>query len=69
MEPPSSINSDQGNTTGPLSEDPLSKSVFTDSYFVITRPSEENSSEGYVVCIYSARTGLTYIGQAVSMNS
>lgn len=63
MEPPSSINSDQGKTTGPLSDDPLSQPVYTDSFIVVTRPVGEEQDEGYAVCVYSARTGLTYIGQ------
>ena len=69
MEPPSSINSDQGNTVGPSSDDPLSQIVFADSYIVVTRPEGFDLDEGYFISFYSARTGLTYLGQSDPITS
>ena len=57
VEPPSHISQDFSSAAESLSEDPLSGYIF----MVVDTPSEE---EGYLVCAYSARTGLSYIGRA-----
>ena len=44
------------------SDDGRSHPYSNDSMFIITRPSEVNEEGLYVVCIYSLRTGLSYIG-------
>lgn len=69
MELPSSINTDQGKTAGPLSDDPLSCSISKDSLIVVTHLLNEYSEDEYFVCVYSAHTGLTYIGKAASEHS
>lgn len=69
MEPPSSISLDQVNNADPLSDDPLLYPFQTDSFIIVSRSSENDIGEGYSVCLYSARTGLTYIGQSGSIYS
>ncbi len=63
MEPPSSINSDQSVKAGPHSDDPLPESVnSTESFLIVTHPCEDEPGSGFVVCAYSALTGLKYVG-------
>ena len=62
MEPPSSINTNRDAVAGPLSDDPLSCRLTEDSYLIVSRPEDEDLSGGYVVCAYSAGTGLSYLG-------
>ncbi len=46
-----------------MSEDPLSGYIF----MIVDAPSDED--EGYFVCVYSAHTGLSYIGRPGDMES
>lgn len=70
MEPPSSINADQGNLTGQISDDPLSYTFQPDTCLIVTRPVDEDGcGEVYAVCAYSAQAGLMYIGQGSSILS
>ena len=48
-----------------MSDDPLSNSV----YMVMGSASDESQEGGFVVCAWSARTGLSYIGTPDSMIS
>jgi len=57
VEPPSPIVKDQKIATDQTSEDPLSSNVY-----MIMGDTSGESQEGFVVCAWSARTGLSYIG-------
>lgn len=57
------------NATDPLSDDPLLYPFQTDSFIIVSRSSDNDSEESYSVCLYSARTGLTYIGNSGSISS
>ncbi|MGM9786296.1 MAG: hypothetical protein ACI3ZS_05605 [Candidatus Cryptobacteroides sp.] len=57
MEPPSPILTEQKLTTDQQSDDPLSQPI----YMIMGGTSEANE-EGFSVCAWSARTGLSYIG-------
>lgn len=62
MEPPSSIaNSEAGSASGARADDPLSR--YAGSYLIITRHSDGESDNEFCVCVWSARTGLSYIGR------
>ena len=62
MEPPSSINTNRDAVAGPLSDDPLSCKLTEDSYLIVSRPEDDDLAGGLLVCAYSARTGLVYLG-------
>lgn len=62
MEPPSSISSDKRMKPEGGSDDYRLHPYLSDSLLIITRPSEENAEGLYVVCAYSAKSGLSYIG-------
>ena len=70
MEPPRSIKADPGNLTGQISDDPLSRTLSHDSFLIVTRPVDEDGlDETFVVCAYSAQTGLSYLGRTSSIVS
>ena len=64
MEPPSPIVKDRNIVTDPTSDDPLSNNIY-----MIMGDTSGDSQEGFVVCAWSARTGLSYIGKPESMRS
>ena len=68
MEPPSSINADQGNLAGQMSDDPLSKSLAEGIFMVVTCP-EEGAGEVCYVSLSSAQTGLSYMVRSSSIIS
>lgn len=57
MEPPSPIIKDQKIAADQTSDDPLSSNVY-----MIMGDTSGESQEGFAVCAWSARTGLSYIG-------
>ena len=57
VEPPSPILKEQRVSADHPSEDPLS-----DSIFMVMGSTSDDSQEAFVVCAWSARTGLSYIG-------
>ena len=57
MEPPSPIVNDQKITADQTSDDPLSNNIY-----MIMGDASGESQEGFAVCAWSARTGLSYIG-------
>ena len=65
VEPPSPILKDHKLSADQMSDDPLSNSV----YMVMGSASDESQEGGFVVCAWSARTGLSYIGTPDSMIS
>ncbi|MDD6253174.1 MAG: hypothetical protein ACI3ZO_10345 [Candidatus Cryptobacteroides sp.] len=69
MEPPSSVNNDQTMPAGKPADDPLSDCINSDTYLIVTRCPEEDQDGEYVVCGYSPRTGLSYIGRSGSIES
>lgn len=69
MEPPSSIaNSDKGSAgCCQQTDDPLSR--LADSYLIITNLADDYSGNECLVCAWSARTGLSYLGRTGSIES
>ena len=61
MEPPSPIGSNFSNMADQTSDDPLSSNVY-----MIMGDTSGESQEGFFVCAWSARTGLSYIGTPVT---
>jgi len=57
VEPPSPIIKDQKIAADQTSDDPLSSNVY-----MIMGDTSGESQEGFAVCAWSARTGLSYIG-------
>ena len=57
MEPPSPIGKNQNFMADQTSDDPLS-----DNIYMIMGDTSGESQEGFAVCAWSARTGLSYIG-------
>ena len=57
MEPPSPIVKEQKISADQMSDDPLS-----DNIYMVMGNSSDESPEGFFVCAWSARTGLSYIG-------
>lgn len=68
MEPPSSINTENGMLAGQQSDDP-SRAIPVESYLVVSRQDEQSSDDRLVVCAYSALTGLAYLGTSSSVES
>ena len=64
VEPPSPIFKDQKIMTDQTSDDPLSQNI----YMIVGETSGEGQ-EGFSVCAWSARTGLSYIGTPNSIFS
>ena len=64
VEPPSPIVKDKQFATDQKSDDPLSQNVY-----MIMGDSSDESREGFSVCAWSARTGLSYIGTSSSVVS
>lgn len=62
VEPPSPILNNFSSLADQQSDDPLSGCIF----MVVNTPSED---DGYSVCAYSVRTGLSYIGNAGGIES
>lgn len=76
MEPPSPVNSDQSIQGGSISDDPLSctfqrDSIITSESLIIVSsiPVEDQSGSVNIVCAYSARTGLSYLGTVSPIQS
>ena len=63
MEPPSSVNSDQTMSAGKPADDPLSNFICSDTYLIVTCHPDNCQDGGYVVCGYSPRTGVTFMGR------
>lgn len=61
MEPPSSVNIENGMLAGQQSEDPA-RAVSVESYFIVSRQGNGNLDEPFVVCAWSVLTGLAYLG-------
>lgn len=61
MEPPSSINIEAGLLAGQQSDDP-GRAIPVDSYIVVSHSENASPDDGFVVCAYSALTGLAYLG-------
>ena len=57
MEPPSPIGSNLNIMADQKSDDPLSSNIY-----MIMGDTSGESQEGFCVCAWSARTGLSYIG-------
>ena len=57
VEPPSPILKDQKISADQTSDDPLSRDIY-----MIMGDSSDESQEGFSVCAWSARTGLSYVG-------
>ena len=57
VEPPSPILKDQKISADQTSDDPLSRDVY-----MIMGETSDTGQEGFFVCAWSARTGLSYIG-------
>ena len=57
VEPPSPILKDQKISADQTSDDPLSRDIY-----MIMGDTSGESQEGFAVCAWSARTGLSYIG-------
>ena len=57
MEPPSPIGKNQSFMADQTSDDPLSNNIY-----MIMGDTSGESQEGFIVCAWSARTGLSYIG-------
>ena len=57
VEPPSPIIKEQKISADQMSDDPLS-----DNIYMVMGNSSDESHEGFFVCAWSARTGLSYIG-------
>ena len=57
VEPPSPILKDLKISADQASDDPLSQSIY-----MIMGDASGESQEGFAVCAWSARTGLSYIG-------
>ena len=64
MEPPSPILKDQKISADQASDDPLSQNIY-----MIVGESSGEGQEGFSVCAWSARTGLSYIGTPDSIVS
>ena len=64
MEPPSPILKEQRASADHPSEDPLS-----DSIFMVMGSTSDSSQEAFVVCAWSAQTGLSYVGTPGTMAS
>ena len=64
MEPPSPIVLDKQFAADQKSDDPLSQNVY-----MIMGDSSDESREGFSVCAWSVRTGLSYIGTSSSVVS
>ena len=64
MEPPSPIVNNQQIAADQTSDDPLS-----DNVYMIMGDASGESQEGFAVCAWSARTGLSYIGTPSSSPS
>ena len=57
VEPPSPILKDHKISADQTSDDPLSRNVY-----MIMGDTSDAGQEGFFVCAWSARTGLSYIG-------
>lgn len=68
MEPPSSANSESEKLAVGQSDDPA-RSVLLNSYLIVSHELTEASGDNFVVCAYSALTGLKYLGTNGSMES
>ena len=64
MEPPSPITKDQNISTDHVSDDPLSRNIY-----MIMGETSDTGQEGFFVCAWSARTGLSYVGKPSIMVS
>ncbi|MBO5808811.1 MAG: hypothetical protein J6R15_05630 [Bacteroidales bacterium] len=64
MEPPSPIGNNLNIMADQASDDPLSTNIY-----MIMGDTSGESQEGFAVCAWSARTGLSYIGTPNSMIS
>ena len=69
MEPPSSVNSDKTMSAGKPADDPLSEFNCSDTYLIVTCHPDNCQDGGYVVCGYSPRTGVTYMGRGGDIDS
>ena len=65
VEPPSHILTNHTLPTDPMSDDPLSESLF----LVMSNATSESGRTRYLVCAYNAHTGLSYIGISGVSNS
>ncbi len=57
VEPPSPILKDQKISADQMSDDPLSRDIY-----MIMGETSDAGQEGFFVCAWSARTGLSYVG-------
>ena len=64
VEPPSPILKDQKISTDQMSDDPLSRDIY-----MIMGETSDAGQEGFFVCAWSARTGLSYVGKPSTMVS
>jgi len=64
VEPPSPILKNQKLSADQTSDDPLSRDIY-----MIMGETSDDGQEGFYVCAWSARTGLTYIGTPGNMIS
>ena len=69
MEPPSSVNNDRTMPAGQPADDPLSDFINSDTYLIVTSCPEDDQDRSYIVCEYSPRTGLAYIGTGGGIES
>ncbi|MDY3963633.1 MAG: hypothetical protein SOY98_04950 [Candidatus Cryptobacteroides sp.] len=54
---------------GQPADDPLSDFINSDTYLIVTSCPEDDQDRSYVVCEYSPRTGLAYIGTGGGIES
>ena len=56
-------------SAGKPADDPLSNFICSDTYLIVTCHPDNCQDGGYVVCGYSPRTGVTYMGRGGDINS